>query len=310
MSIYNEFNKKEKPVFTGLKFGFGRGPAEEDAGPAFENTGEYLYLPFNETSSTRTKFGNYASSITINAGGGAQSDHPYTITDTTYNSGSNYSHHCNGQTDTAYLDANTKLGSVGTGDLCMDFYYKWIAEGNGGGSYGYVGDYSRGSSQLYPSHTGISDTDYLGLGAINTNVIGVAYYGGTQIQYNASLTTNGSGMNVWYHVLVLRQSNKWYSFIDGVLDGYYAESSPRNIANGGGFHFGTIDRGGHWWDARVADFMWQKGDDAFYTIDSSVGSSDIGTTYFTKPQYKNKKTAISSNSDFSVVKAPTGFTYS
>ena len=25
MGIFNEFNKKEKPVFTGLKFGFGSG---------------------------------------------------------------------------------------------------------------------------------------------------------------------------------------------------------------------------------------------------------------------------------------------
>ena len=311
MSIYNEFNKKEKPVFTGSKFGFGRGPAaEEDAGASFSVSNEYLYLPFNETSSTRTKFGNYASSITINAGGGAQSDHPYSITDTTYNSGSGYSHHCNGQSDTAYLNANTKLGPVGTGDFCMDFYYKWIAEGNGGGSYGYIGDYARGSSELYPSHTGISDQENLIFGAINDKVLGRFTDGGTTTNYNSSVTTNGSGMNVWYHALVIRQSNKWYSFVDGVLDGYYAEPSPKDIQNGGGFHFGTIDRGGHWWDVRTADFMWQKGNDAFYTIDSSVGSSDIGTTYFTKPQYKNKKTAISSNSDFSVVKAPTGFTYS
>ena len=26
MGIFNDFNKKEKPVFTGLKFGFGSGP--------------------------------------------------------------------------------------------------------------------------------------------------------------------------------------------------------------------------------------------------------------------------------------------
>tara|TARA_R100000084_G_scaffold46633_1_gene19285 strand:- start:354 stop:494 length:141 start_codon:yes stop_codon:yes gene_type:complete len=32
MGIYNEFNKKEKPVFTGLKFGFGAssGGGEDD----------------------------------------------------------------------------------------------------------------------------------------------------------------------------------------------------------------------------------------------------------------------------------------
>ena len=273
-----------------------------------QESNEYLYMPLNETSSSRTKFGNYASSITINSGGGAQSDHPYTITDTTYNSGSGYSHHCNGHTDTCYLNANTKLGGVGTGDLCWDMYYRWIAEGNGGGSYGYVGDYSRGSSQLYPGHTGISDTENVLCGAIGSTVRAVFADGGTYTNVNSSLTTNGSGMNVWYHVLILRQSNKWYTFVDGVLDGYYAESSPADIQNGGGFHFGTIDRGGHWWDARITDFMWQKGDDSFYSIDSSINSGNIGTTYFTKPQYKNKKMAIPSNSSFSIVKAPTGFT--
>ena len=273
-----------------------------------QQSNEYLYMPLNETSSSRTKFGNYASSITINSGGGAQSDHPYTITDTTYNSGSGYSHHCNGQTDTCYLNANTKVGGVGTGDLCWDMYYKWVAEGNGGGSYGYVGDYSRGSSQLYPSHTGIDYNENVHCGAIGSSVrVGFAD-GGTYTNANSSLTTNGSGMNVWYHVLILRQSNKWYTFVDGVLDGYYAESSSADIQNGGGFHFGTIDRSGHWWDARTADFMWQKGDDSFYSIDSSVGSGNIGTTYFTKPQYKNKLMAIPSNSSFSIVKAPTGFT--
>ena len=32
MGIFNEFNKKEKPVFTGLKFGFGSGGG--DGGPS------------------------------------------------------------------------------------------------------------------------------------------------------------------------------------------------------------------------------------------------------------------------------------
>ena len=30
MGIFNEFNKKEKPVFTGLKFGFGSGGGAAD----------------------------------------------------------------------------------------------------------------------------------------------------------------------------------------------------------------------------------------------------------------------------------------
>ena len=303
-----EFHKKEAPLLGLQGSGGGLGFLAGGASGGIQESNEYLYLPFNETNNSRTKFGNYASSITINSGGGASSDHPYSITDTTYNNGSGYSHHCNGESDTAYLDANTKLGPVGTGDLCWDMYYKWTAEGNGGGSYGYVGDYARGSSQLYSSHTGISDQEYLVCGAIGSNVRTGFADGGTYTNANSSLTTNGSGMNVWYHVLILRQSNKWYTFVDGVLDGYYAESSPADIQNGGGFHFGTIDRSGHWWDARTADFMWQKGDDSFYSIDSSVGSGNIGTTYFTKPQYKNKKMAIPSNSSFSIVKAPSGFT--
>ena len=33
MSIFNEFFKKEKPVFTGLKFGFGSGGGGAPSGP-------------------------------------------------------------------------------------------------------------------------------------------------------------------------------------------------------------------------------------------------------------------------------------
>tara|TARA_Y100000004_G_scaffold172324_1_gene209061 strand:- start:53 stop:922 length:870 start_codon:yes stop_codon:yes gene_type:complete len=269
---------------------------------------EYFYMPLNESSGSRTSFGNYASSVTINNGGQYDYSHPYNINDNTYNNGVIYSHRCNGQTDTCYLNANTKLGGVGTGDLCWDMYYRWIGEGNGGGSYGYVGDYSRGSSQLYPSHTGIDYNENVYCGAIGSNVRAGFADGGTYTNANSSLTTNSSNFNTWVHVLILRQSNKWYTFVNGVLDGYYAESSPADIQNGGGFHFGTIDRSGHWWNVRITDFMWQKGNDSFYSIDSSVGSGNIGTTYFTIPQYKNKLMAIPSNSSFSIVKAPTGFT--
>lgn len=303
------WHKKESPIFTGYRFGFGSAKlaATEDQGP--DESNEYLYLPFNESSSSRTKYGDYASSITINSGGTVASDHPYTITDNTYNSGNAKTHHCDGQSDTAYINGNTKLGSVGTGDLCFDMYYKWVAEGNGGGSYGYVGDYA-GAGLYSGSHSGISNDNYIGVGAIGSNVIGRYNYQATANEkWNESITTNGSGMNVWYHLLVLRQSNKWYSFVDGVLDGYFAEPSSRNIANGGGFHFGTIDRSGHWWDAYVSDFMWQKGSDIFYNV-SGLDASDIGTTYFAVPKYKNKLMAVPSNSSFSIVLAPTGFTSS
>lgn len=277
-------------------------------GGGIQVSDEYFYMPLNESSGSRTSYGNYASSVTINNGGQYDYSHPYNINDNTYNNGQIYSHRCNGQTDTCYLNANTKLGGVGTGDLCWDMYYRWIGEGNGGGSYGYVGDYSRGSSQLYPSHTGIDYNENVYCGAIGSNVRAGFADGGTYTNVNSSLTTNSSNFNTWVHVLILRQSNKWYTFVNGVLDGYYAESSPADIQNGGGFHFGTIDRGGHWWNVRITDFMWQKGNDSFYSIDSSVGSGNIGTTYFTIPQYKNKLMAIPSNSSFSIVKAPTGFT--
>ena len=305
----NSWHKKEKP-FLGFN-GYGGSAAglvaaRVSSGVAVSS--DYLYLPFNENSTSRDMFGGYASSITMNSGGGNASQHPYSITDSTYNSGDAYTMYCNGDTDTPYLSANTKLGAVGTGDLCMDMYYQWVGEGNGGGSYGYVGDYKSGHD-LYPSHTGLDEDNYLALGAINTTVRGrFRENGNSTINYNSSLTTNGGDMSTWFHVLVLRQSNKWYSFVDGVLDGYYDEGSALDIDNGGGFHFGTIDRSGHWWECYITDFMWQKGSDAFYTIDSSVGSGDIGTTYFTKPQYKNKLMAIPSDSDFTIALAPPGFT--
>ena len=302
-----DFHKKEAPLLGLQGSGGGLGFLAGGASGGIETSDEYLYMPLNETGSGRTKFGNYASSLTLNSGGGSSSDHPYSITDSTYNSGGGYSHHCNGQSDSCYFNGNTILGSIGTGDISCDFYYKWIAEGNGGGSYGYVGDHA-GASLYAGSRSGLDFDNQFTVGAIGSNVKARYRYGGTTEDFNSSLTTNGSGMNVWYHVLIIRKDHKWWTFVDGVLDGYFAEPSNRNITNGGGFHFGTIDRSGHWWDARTADFMWQKGSDAFYSIDSSINSGNIGTTYFTKPQYKNKKMAIPSNSSFTIVKAPTGFT--
>ena len=305
----NSWHKKEKP-FLGFN-GYGgsaAGLVAARASASVEVSSDYLYIPFNENSTSRDMFGDYASSITMNSGGGNASQHPYSITDSTYNSGDAYTMHCNGESDTPYLSANTKVGAIGTGDICWDMYYQWVGEGNGGGSYGYVGDYARSSSQLYPSHTGISSVDNINVGAIGSNILARFSYDSTTVTFNSSLTTNGGDMSTWFHVLILRQSNKWYTFVDGVLDGYYAESSARDIDNGGGFHFGTIDRSGHWWNCYITDFMWQKGSDIFYNIDSGVGSGDIGTTYFAKPQYKNLLMAIPSDSDFSIVKAPSGFT--
>ena len=36
MGIFNEFNKKEKPVFTGLRFGFGSGGGGAGGGPLYQ----------------------------------------------------------------------------------------------------------------------------------------------------------------------------------------------------------------------------------------------------------------------------------
>ena len=58
MSIFNEFNKKEKPVFTGLKFGFGAAAGGGDAGPG-------------ETPWTFAMFGGGGSGGAWVGGGGA-----------------------------------------------------------------------------------------------------------------------------------------------------------------------------------------------------------------------------------------------
>ena len=301
------WNKKEIPFLGYGGFGGASSSLAFAGGSSVPASDEYLYLPFNESSSSRTKFGNYSSSVTLNSGGGQDSIHPYSITDSTYNSGNAKAHRCNGESDTAYLMANTKLGSIGTGDICCDVWYNWRGTGNGGGSYGYIGDYRSGFN-IYPSHTGRDADNDFKLGAIGGNVRSGYEYGGTSVNFATSLSTS-SNLNTWYHALILRKSNKWYAFSNGVLNAYYAESGTHNIANGGGFHFGTIDRGGHWWNCNIADFMWQKGSDVFYDV-SDLDASNIGTTYFTTPKYKNKIMAIPSNSSFSILKKPTGFTSS
>jgi len=300
-----EWHKKEAPLLGLQGSGGGLGFLAGRGGGGIEVSNEYLYLPFNETSSSRTKYGNYASSLTLNAGGQAEAIHPYAITDSTYNSGNARSHRCNGQSDTCYFNGNSILGSIGTNDVCYDMWYNWRGTGNGGGSYGFVGDYA-GANLYSTTRSGLDANNYMKFGGIASNVLAGYYYGGTGVEFATSISTDGN-LNTWYHALVLRKSNKWYTFVNGVLNAYYAESSPHNIANGGGFHFGTIDRSGHWWNANVADYMFQRGTDIFYDIDSSVNASNIGTTYFTTPKYKNKIMAISSNANFSILKAPTDF---
>ena len=52
MGIFNEFNKKEKPVFTGLKFGFGSGPTGP-TGPSGPTA------PFSVSGGTKITSGSY-----------------------------------------------------------------------------------------------------------------------------------------------------------------------------------------------------------------------------------------------------------
>ena len=80
MGIFNEFNKKEKPLFTGLHFGFGSGGAGA-SGPGFSasggakiETGGYVYHLFYNGLSSSDNFVVANGSTTITyvcvAGGG------------------------------------------------------------------------------------------------------------------------------------------------------------------------------------------------------------------------------------------------
>lgn len=53
MSIFNEFFKKERPILTGYRFGFGRGPGGDDSAGA--GTGNF----FMASGGTETTSGNY-----------------------------------------------------------------------------------------------------------------------------------------------------------------------------------------------------------------------------------------------------------
>ena len=66
MGIFNEFNKKEKPVFTGYRFGFGTGggggatvssPFQASGGqvtPADDTANGYTYHVFDQGNSPET----------------------------------------------------------------------------------------------------------------------------------------------------------------------------------------------------------------------------------------------------------------
>ena len=92
MGIFNEFFKKEKPVFTGLKFGFGSGAAGPD-GPGFyegsasggaisggiaDPTGNFRYFVFPEPGNMTLGSdvdGPLISILAVGGGGGGGSGH-------------------------------------------------------------------------------------------------------------------------------------------------------------------------------------------------------------------------------------------
>ena len=77
MSIFNEFFKKEKPVFTGLKFGFGSGPSGSGVA-AFSASGgdsEYTYNgykihKFTQNGTFTVASGTATGKLFMVAGGG------------------------------------------------------------------------------------------------------------------------------------------------------------------------------------------------------------------------------------------------
>lgn len=78
MGIFNEFFKKEKPLFTGLKFGFGGGGGAGASGPGFSASGGeatytlngYKYHVFETSGSLVAETGSDEVEFLIIAGGG------------------------------------------------------------------------------------------------------------------------------------------------------------------------------------------------------------------------------------------------
>ena len=93
MSIFNEFFKKEKPVFTGLKFGFGSGGGGAAGPPGFyegsatggaisggiaDPTGNFRYFVFPEPGNMTLSSdvdGPLISILAVGGGGGGGSGH-------------------------------------------------------------------------------------------------------------------------------------------------------------------------------------------------------------------------------------------
>ena len=80
MSIFNEFNKKEKPVFTGLHFGFGSGggavsePFSASGGAKMETGGYVYHLFFDGFTSDDFVVNSGSTTITYVVVGGGGGD--------------------------------------------------------------------------------------------------------------------------------------------------------------------------------------------------------------------------------------------
>ena len=258
----------------------------------------YLFIPFNENSTSHTLFGEYSPSITTSSGGTYNtSTHPYSISDSTYNSGNTTSYRCQDDCDVFRVtNTNTILGSLQTSDFCFDVWFNWRATGNGDGSYGQIGDYSFG---------GCSQS------STTNHVIMIGMSGSLRYTTAPALTgdrvlTGATSLNVWYHYMLIRQSGIFYAFKDGVLNLLNSSDTSLGIFNNGKFNFGGLDRGAHYWNVNFSDFMFTKGSTTQYTL-TDVTSGDIGSTFFTTPKYKNKVMADSVNDKFVKSHRPTGF---
>ena len=80
MGIFNEFNKKEKPVFTGLRFGFGSGGSAPTGGSVTDEQ-TYVYSSDSVVSASRPgpSAGKEMQSVRFyvqGAGGGANPTGP------------------------------------------------------------------------------------------------------------------------------------------------------------------------------------------------------------------------------------------
>jgi hypothetical protein len=197
-------------------------------------------------------------------------------------------------------NSNSTLGSLGTSNFCLDFWFNWRNYGNGNGSFGQIGDFNYGSCG---ARSGTSNAQYLYFGSSYDGNVVSSYAG--QVGNN---TVNPANLNQWYHYMIIRQSGIFYVFLDGVLKIVNTSDTSNNIANGGGWAFGSYYRNDspHYWDVNFSDVMFTRDSDCQYSLNNAT-SGDINSTFFTTPRYKNKTMASSSISKFSISKKPTTF---